>query len=73
MDDDKLFDILRRPPIADEVEFGRGKWIYCSKHSWPHTTGWCTVPVSQKKALWAVSAEEARAECAIKGYRVIIF
>lgn len=59
MNEDDTFNALKRPPTEDEIEFGRGKWIYCAQHMRHHMTGWCTVSNRDKTALDANNEEEA--------------
>lgn len=37
-----------------------GPYVYCASHVGPHTSGWCTVPVSEKLGLFAADEDEAR-------------
>lgn len=59
---------IYRLPQPD-IEMGR--WVYCSQHVRAHTTGWCSVPVGEKTALHALSAEEAYAECRERGLQIL--
>lgn len=70
MNEDDTFDALRRPLTQDEIEFGRGKWIYCGQHLRYHMTGWCTVSNQDKIALKATCVEEANIECAARGLKI---
>jgi hypothetical protein len=36
-----------------------GTYVYCASHIRPHTSGWCTVPTSQKIGLLAATMDEA--------------
>lgn len=54
----------------DERKFGRDRWVYCSQHVRPHTTGWCTVSVNDKVPLDAKDRETAFAEARSKGFRI---
>ena len=38
-------------PTEDEIVFGKDMMVYCSQHMGPHSTGWCTVAVSDKLGL----------------------
>ena len=40
-----------------------GKFVYCSQHLRPHTTGWCTVSPNDKLGLFVDTLEEAYAKC----------
>lgn len=51
----------------DAKVFGEGKFVYCESHVNVHSTGWCTVPVREKRALWATTHEEAVAEARALG------
>ncbi len=62
--EEDTFEALKRPFTQDEKSFGRGKWVYCSQHLRPHTTGWCSVSNSDKIPLIAESMGEAYIECA---------
>lgn len=57
----------------DEKKFGADAWVYCRSHVGPHSTGWCTVPVSDKVKLEAKTRQEALDECKQKGLRVFRF
>lgn len=50
-------------PTKDEEAFGENTWVYCSQHLRPHTTGWCTVDVSEKTPLKAKTYADAVEEC----------
>lgn len=63
MNEDDTFEALRKPLTPDETVFGRKRWVYCSQHMRPHTTGWCSVSPRLKIALEAMSGEEAYKEC----------
>jgi hypothetical protein len=54
----------------DAVHFGEGKWIYCKSHVRVHTTGWCTVPITEKVALNAETFGEAKAEAISMGFLI---
>lgn len=54
----------------EDLVFGEGRWVYCTQHVNPHTTGWCTVPAREKILLDATERGEAVAECRQKGYRL---
>ena len=34
-------------------------WVYCASHCRVHSTGWCTVPNSEKTPIKADTLEEA--------------
>jgi hypothetical protein len=55
-------------PDEDTKAFGEGRWVYCSSHMAPHTTGWCTVSPRDKTLLDARDREAAYAECRAKGF-----
>ncbi len=54
----------------DERHFGYEKWVYCKAHVRPHTTGWCTVPHSQKVLLTANNYDDARNEAKSLGFEI---
>lgn len=59
---------LNRPPIEDEIAFGKGAWVYCNQHMRAHQTGWCTVSPMDKVGLGATTAKEAHAKCRAWGF-----
>lgn len=65
--EDDTFKALSRPPTEDEIEFGRGRWIYCDQHMAAHMTGWCTVSNRNKTQLNATDIEDAFRECRARG------
>jgi hypothetical protein len=54
----------------DAKHFGENVFVYCSQHLRPHSTGWCTVSVSNKIKLDATDEVAAYAECEAKGYKI---
>lgn len=47
-----------------------GAYVYCHQHLGPHTSGWCTVSITQKTALSAQTREDAVKECREKGLKL---
>ena len=57
--------------VTDDARtFGADAWVYCKSHVGPHSTGWCTVPVSDKVKLDAKDRVAAVAECKTKGLKI---
>lgn len=60
--------------MPDEAEdaktFGRDTFVYCRQHLNPHSTGWCTVDVSDKVGLGVTTYEEAREKCQDWGFKL---
>ena len=54
----------------DSKEFGPDAWVYCKSHVRPHSTGWCTVPSTEKIKLEAKTRKGAHEECRARGLRV---
>jgi len=63
-------DILAMFMTEDEKVFGRDVFVYCHSHLNPHSTGWCTVPASEKVLLRATTDREAREECVSRGFKL---
>lgn len=54
----------------DELRFGADKWVYCKAHVRPHTTGWCTVPHTEKVLLKSTNYHDARQETKDLGFKI---
>jgi hypothetical protein len=70
MTEDDTFDALRKPLTKDEIVFGRNRWVYCSQHLNPHSTGRCSVSIQDKILLDACDIVTAESECRHKGFKL---
>jgi len=53
---------MNKEDVEDYKTFGED-FVYCRQHLRPHSTGWCTVSVSEKIALGVPTTEEAYKKC----------
>lgn len=62
------------PPKPDEEkkagDEGMGAWVYCTQHVRPHSTGWCTVAVADKRPLKAQTQDKAYEETVAIGWPI---
>lgn len=49
--------------MEDELVFGKEQLVYCRQHLRPHSTGWCSVSVSEKVGLGTNDINEAYEKC----------
>lgn len=56
------------PPLVGDEHMGM--YVYCKSHLGPHSTGWCTVPATDKIALKAMSFASAVIEVRAMGLRI---
>lgn len=65
VEEDEPKEQVPAPKRDEEKKAGdeeMGAWVYCTQHVRPHTTGWCTVGVRDKRPLKARNSEQAYKE-----------
>lgn len=58
---------IKKEKTEDEKVFGNKQLVYCHQHRRYHSTGWCTVSVSDKVGLGTNDVNEALRKCIYLG------